>query len=89
MVAHMLFTKLMDALFSSYTNLGTRVPKNDATITRKKDDATVKKPPIDRFWSKQWSELGISNFIEFGKEVPNKYIIRTELNELNSKIGQW
>ena len=36
MVAHMLFTKVMDALFSSYTNLGTRVPKNDATITRKK-----------------------------------------------------
>ena len=77
MVAHMLFTKLMDALFSSYTNLGTRVAKNDATITRKKDDATVKKPPIDRFWSTQWSELGISNFIEFGKEVPNIYIIRT------------
>ena len=42
MVAHMLFTKLMDALFSSYSNLGTRVPKNDATITRKKDGATVK-----------------------------------------------
>ena len=35
-VAHMLFTKLMDALFSSYTNLGTKMPKNDATITRKK-----------------------------------------------------
>ena len=41
-VAHMLFTKLMDALFSSYTNLGSKLPKNDATITRKKDDATVK-----------------------------------------------
>ena len=27
MVTHMIFTKLMDALFSSYTNLGTRVPK--------------------------------------------------------------
>ena len=43
MVAHMLLTKLMDALFSIYTNLGTKMPKNDATITRKKDDATVKK----------------------------------------------
>ena len=38
----MLFTKLMDALFSSYTNLGSKLPKNDATITRKKDDATAK-----------------------------------------------
>ena len=42
MVAHMLFTKLMDALFSIYTNLGTKMPKNDATITRKKDDAVKK-----------------------------------------------
>ena len=32
----------MDTLFSSYTNLGSKLPKNDATITRKKDDATVK-----------------------------------------------
>ena len=46
MVAHMLFTKLMDALSSSYTNLGAGVPKNDATITRKKDDATVKLLPF-------------------------------------------
>ena len=36
MVTHMLFTKLMDALLSSYINLGTKMPKNDATITRKK-----------------------------------------------------
>ena len=33
----------MDTLFSSYTNLGSKLPKNDATITRKKDDVTVKK----------------------------------------------
>ena len=31
----------MDTLVSSYTNLGRKMPKNDATITRKKDDATV------------------------------------------------
>ena len=31
----------MDALFCSYSNLGTKMPKNDATITRKKDDGTV------------------------------------------------
>ena len=38
-----IFTKLMDALVSSYTNLGRKMPKNDATITREKDDATVKR----------------------------------------------
>ena len=32
----------MDALDSSYTNLDWKMPKNDATITPKKDDATVK-----------------------------------------------
>ena len=42
MVAHMLFTKLMDALFSSYTNLGTKMPKNDATITPKKTTQLLK-----------------------------------------------
>ena len=32
----------MYALVSSNTNLGTKMPKNDATITWKNDDATVK-----------------------------------------------
>ena len=32
---------IMDALVSSYPNLGSKLPENDATITRKKDDATV------------------------------------------------
>ena len=32
----------MDALVSSYTNLGRKMSKNDAAITRTKDDATVK-----------------------------------------------
>ena len=35
-----IFTKLMDALFNSYAIPGTKIPKNDATITRKKDEAT-------------------------------------------------
>ena len=42
MVIHMLFAKLMDALLNSYTILGTKMLKNDATITGKKDDATAK-----------------------------------------------
>ena len=36
------FTQVMYALVSSNTNLGTKMPKNDATITSKNDDATVK-----------------------------------------------
>ena len=36
----------MDALVISYTNLGRKMPKNDAAITRKKDDATVKGVPV-------------------------------------------
>ena len=35
------FTQVMYALVSSNTNLGTKMPKNDATITWKNDDATV------------------------------------------------
>ena len=42
MVLLIIFTKLMDALFNSYAIPGTKIPKNDTTITRKKDDATVK-----------------------------------------------
>ena len=42
MVALIIFTKLMDALVRSYTNLDKEMPKNGAIITRKKDDATVK-----------------------------------------------
>ena len=41
MIVLIIFTKLMDALFNSYAIPGTKIPKNDATITRKKDDATV------------------------------------------------
>ena len=37
-----LITKLMDALISSYTNLGTKMPKNDATFTRKKTTQLLK-----------------------------------------------
>ena len=36
MVGLIIFTKLVDALVSSYTDLGSKLPKNDATITRKK-----------------------------------------------------
>ena len=36
----------INALVSSNINLGKKLPKNDATITRKKDDATVK-PPLN------------------------------------------
>ena len=42
MVVLRLLTQLMNALVSSNTNLGKKLPKNDATITRKFDDATVK-----------------------------------------------
>ena len=38
---HIIIPKLMDALFNSYVIPGTKIPKNYATITRKKDDATV------------------------------------------------
>ena len=41
MVILLLFTKVMNALVSSNTNLGKKLPKNDATITWKNDDATV------------------------------------------------
>ena len=41
----------MDTLFSSFTNLGSKLPKNDATITRKKDDATVK---IETKWTRNF-----------------------------------
>ena len=37
-----IFTKLMDALVSSNTNLGRKMLRNDATICRKKDDTIVK-----------------------------------------------
>ena len=62
MVAHMFFTKLMDALFSSYANLGTKVPKNDATITRKKDDATVKNNLIGFHADFEWTIVPKSSF---------------------------
>ena len=42
MVILLLFTQVMNTLVSSNTNLGTKMPKNDATITWKNDDATVK-----------------------------------------------
>ena len=46
MIILLLFTQVMNALVSSNTNLGKKLPKNDATITSKNDDATVKvKPP--------------------------------------------
>ena len=42
MVILLLFTQLMNALVIRNTNLGTKMPKSDATITRKNEDATVK-----------------------------------------------
>ena len=42
MVILLLFTQLMNALVIRNTNLGTKIPKSDATITRKNEDATVK-----------------------------------------------
>ena len=42
MIVLILFTRPHNALVSSNANLGKKLPKNDATITRKKDDATVK-----------------------------------------------
>ena len=42
MIVLILFTRPHNALVSSNTNLGKKLPKNDATITRKNDDATVK-----------------------------------------------
>ena len=41
---------VMDALFNSYAIPGTKSPKNDATITRKKDDATV---------NFRWTSIGV------------------------------
>ena len=43
MVILLLFTQVMNTLVSSNTNLGKKLPKNDATITSKNDDATVNK----------------------------------------------
>ena len=51
MVGLIIFIKLMGALVSSYTNVGRKMLKNDATIMRKKDDATFK----DRVNSKRLS----------------------------------
>ena len=48
MVVLIIFTKLMDALFNSYAIPGTKIPKNDATITRKKDEARFKMIPNTR-----------------------------------------
>ena len=42
MILLLLFTQVINALVSSNTNLGKKLPKNDATITWKNDDATVK-----------------------------------------------
>ena len=42
MIILLLFTSVIYALVSSNTNLGKKLPKNDATITGKNDDATVK-----------------------------------------------
>ena len=42
MVILLLFTQLMNAPVIRNTNLGTKMPKSDATITRKNEDATVK-----------------------------------------------
>ena len=41
MIILLLFTQVMNALVGSNTNLGKKLPKNDATITGKNDDATV------------------------------------------------
>ena len=38
----LLFTQFMNALIISNTNLGKKLPKSDATIKRKNEDATVK-----------------------------------------------
>ena len=59
MVAHMLFTKLMDALFCSYTNLGTKMPKNDATITRKKTTQLLMQPDTN------FHPVGHASFVYF------------------------
>ena len=42
-VVLIIFTKLMDALFNSYAIPGTKIPKNDATITRKKTTQLLSK----------------------------------------------
>ena len=48
MIVLTLFTRPHNALVSSNANLGKKMPKNDATITRKKGDATVKKARLKR-----------------------------------------
>ena len=69
MVGLIIFTKLVDALVSSYTNLGSKLPKNDATITRKKDDTTVnvryiqlKKSPGQVFPQFKWINISANVF---------------------------
>ena len=56
----------MDPLFSSYNNLGSRLPKNDATITRKKEDATVKLACVADFWGESICRLSWKVFADFG-----------------------
>ena len=77
----------MDALFSSYTNPGTRPPKNDATSTRKKDD-----PTVNSIFQLKLKNEHYSSCAESGKALheveKSKRAIEVERNDLQAALEE-
>ena len=85
MVRLIIFTKFLDALVSRYINQGTKMPKNESTITRKKDDTSFRLCGAERIRTGKWS-----NWIP--REYDQNLMLRLEivilLDWLWFKIGQ-